>query len=96
MITIRFPSGFSVQYNGATCASNPDSDGIVRLYSSVADRSAVVNVIARCPRECILEYTSPCRTYNAAREESESQLKSQIELLRKEVRSLARKIGKAK
>ena len=56
MITIRFPSGFSVRYNGATCASNPDSDGIVRLYSSDADPSAAVNVIARCPRECILEY----------------------------------------
>ncbi|HUD73462.1 MAG TPA: hypothetical protein VMQ76_00205 [Terracidiphilus sp.] len=89
MITVRFPSGFSVQYNDATTVA-PLPDGSYDVVSEGPRRW-----YARVPAECLVEGTTHCRTYNAAREESESTLKSQIEQLRKEIRSLGRKVGKA-
>lgn len=88
MITVRFPSGFSVRYNNATTVETLP-DGSHDIVSKEPRRW-----YARVPAGCLVEGINPCRTYNAAREESELALKSQIEQLRKEVRSLGRKVGK--
>lgn len=90
MITVRFPSGFSVQYNEATTAE-PLSNG--SGYDVM--RASPRRWFARVPKDCLIEGISPCRTYNASREESESDLKHQIEQLRKEIRAMGRKVGKA-
>lgn len=88
MITVRFPSGFSVQYNEL---DNVD----IRANGIYLGRKSSPNSFSVwAPLDCIVEFIHPCRTYNAAREESESLLKQQLEFLRKEVRSLGRKIGK--
>ena len=88
VITVRFPSGFSVQYNNATTVETLP-DGSYDIVSKEPRRW-----YARVPAGCLVEGINPCRTCNAAREESELALKSQIEQLRKEVRSLGRKVGK--
>ena len=88
MITVRFPSGFSVQYNDATTVELLP-DGRCDIVREEPRRW-----YARVPAGCLIEGQTPCRTYNAAREESEAALKSQVEQLRKEVRSLGRKVGK--
>ena len=85
-----------MQYNSALFVSGPDVNGVNRLYESKDDQESKECPIARIPKDCIIEFASPCRTYNAVREESELQLKQQIESLQKEVRSLIRKIGKTK
>ena len=94
VITVRFPSGFSVQYNSAVTICGPDAEGIVRLRAVKKSNQTEGDLIARVPKECLIEFVSPCRTYNAAKEESDAALKQQIEQLRKEVRSLTRKMGK--
>ena len=91
MITVRFQSGFSVQYNSATCASNPDSDGNVRLYPSSTDREAGTNVIARVYKECLIEFKSPCRTYQAMGEEYKLEIRAlqhKLDLARKQIQRL--------
>ena len=96
MITVRFPSGFSVQYNSARYVTWGGDGTSATLWTSKADKEAGKFWVATVNIGCgaLIEFVSPCRTYNAAREESESVLKSQIEQLRKEVRSLGRKVGK--
>jgi len=95
MVTVRFPTGFSVQYNNLN-QIDWDRDGShgAMLYGSKTDGTRDSGWSVHVPADCIIEFVTPCRTYNAAREETESQLKLQIDALRKEVRSLARKIGK--
>lgn len=58
MITVRFPSGFSVQYNSAHRLEYIGNNGVARLFSG--DKW-----VADVPREAIVESISPCRTYNA-------------------------------
>ncbi len=88
MITVRFPSGFSVQYNEANQAKLA-GDGFHDIV-----RKEPFRWYARVGPDCLIEGWSPCRTYNAANSSAESELKQQIEALRKEVRSLGRKIVK--
>ncbi len=88
MITVRFPSGFSVQYNTANFIEGPDEKGTIRIRKEQGDPV----LIARVPKECIIELNSPCRTYDASTENTET--RQQIDSLRREVRSLARKVGK--
>lgn len=61
MITVRFPSGFSVQYNSATNVYR-DSAGYANLYVG-PERTGW---LAHVPLDCIIEAKPPCRTYFAA------------------------------
>lgn len=90
MITVRFPTGFSIQYNDLKHADFR-ANGIY-LSKTAGDNSYSVWV----PIDCVIEHVTPCRTYNASREASDSLLAVQIEALRREVRSLTRKVGKTK
>jgi len=84
MITVRFPSGFSVQYNTLnTCDFR--STGI---FLGRKDDPAHYSVWA--PLDCIVEHVAPCRTYFAATQNDalaleNKGLKHQIELLNKRI-----------
>ena len=93
VITVRFPTGFSVQYNSLSFVTQ-ESNGVRLLFTNERDVKSGWSVLV--PAEALVEVTAPCRTYNAAREEWESIQKSEMSALRKEVRTLARKIGKIK
>jgi hypothetical protein len=88
MITVRFPSGFSVQYNDAGFVCGPDERGIVRLY----DSSDKKRFFARIPSDALVEFIRPCRTYNASGPSGE--LTAEVALLQKKVASLTRSINK--
>lgn len=88
MITVRFPTGFSIQYNdlkwvewGTDCA---------HIYLDSTKKGGWKVTV---PRECVIEFVAPCRTYNPIATDSDK-VQAELELLRKEVRSLTRKIGK--
>jgi hypothetical protein len=87
MMTVRFATGFSVQYNTGGYVCRGES------YTDIYDKKGG-NWLAQVPNGALIEVVAPCRTYNAAKESIESELKAQIDLLRKEVRSLTRKIRK--
>lgn len=88
MMTVRFPNGQAVQYNDAyyiTWGENHSS-----LYNKAPDKGG--SLIARVPRECIIEWESPCRVYNPI----SSAPNEDLEALKKEVQSLKRLIYRKK
>jgi hypothetical protein len=95
MITVRFPSGFSVQYNSLNKIAwdNAGSHGAM-LYGSNPDGTRNTGWSVHVPAECIVEFIRPCRTYQAASESAEAEMKQEIAALRKEIRALTRKVGK--
>lgn len=92
MITIRFPSGFSVQYNSAGYLTGPDSNGITRIFTSEAAKQRGDCPIARVPVGCLIEFTQPCRTYNASGPPPETV--EEVKALREKVEALAKKLKK--
>ena len=86
MITVRFPSGFSVQYNDATTVDPLPNGGhdIIRREPR--------KWFARVPADCIVEGVNPCRTYNASG--PNSQLTAEVQVLQRRVASLTRAINK--
>ena len=86
MITVRFPSGFSIQYNDL------DNSEIRENGTYLGKKSSPNIYSVWCPTDCIIEHIRPCRTYNASGEPDE--VKQEIATLRKEIRSLTRKINK--
>ena len=95
VITVRFPSGFSVQYNSLNkLVWDQDGRGGAMLYGSKPDGTRAVGWSVHVPADCLIEFTQPCRTYSAAG--SPDTLQAEVAALRKEVRSLTRKVGKDK
>jgi len=88
MITVRFPSGFSIQYNTLDHA-DIRADGI---YLSTKDKPNSYSVWA--PKGCVIEHISPCRTYDAANDQTLKGLERTVDALAKEIRSLKRKVAK--
>lgn len=86
MITVRFPSGFSVQYNDL---DNADirADGI---YLGKNKSPGTYSVWV--PKDCLVEHLSPCRTYNASG--PSSNLVAEVTQLTREIASLKRKLAK--
>jgi hypothetical protein len=84
MITVRFPSGFSVQYNDAKYSFR--EAGQTLLYES----SAKQKLFAIVPNEALIEHAPCCTTYNAPA----TDLEAEVRFLRKKIESLTRKIGK--
>lgn len=64
MITVRFPSGFSVQYNDLDMV-DIRQDGIY-LGMKTAPNSYYV----WAPKDCLIEHIRPCQTYNAMDKEA--------------------------
>ena len=92
MITVRFASGFSVQYNDANHIDHLSSSEIWLWTGSDKETRKFVAIV---PNTCIVEFVAPCRTYNPITP-SPDLMQAEIALLAKEVRSLKRKIGGAK
>jgi hypothetical protein len=66
MITVRFPSGFSVQYN-SMYVMKWDNQGMgMTLYESAEKRDSGKGWSVYVPPDCIVELAQPCRTYQAA------------------------------
>ncbi len=84
MMTVRFPSGFSVQYNNAAYVTYGADYHILRTEKDG-------KLIAIAPSEAIVEFVTPCLTYNA--NGSPDDLKAEVAALRKDVRSLTRKLA---
>ena len=87
MITVRFPTGFSIQYNDANYVHR--SSEYTDLYTEKDG-----NWIAQAPNSALIERFPPCRTYNPISTATE-RVQAEITALRKEVRSLTRKVKKA-
>lgn len=58
MITVRFATGFSIQYNDAYYVSRSTS------YSDLLT-SKGGTWVAQVPNDCVIEFVRPCRIYNA-------------------------------
>jgi hypothetical protein len=83
MITVRFPSGFSVRYNDMAHVSWVDKTAY--LYASKASvRENGVGWKVRVPEECIIEFIEPCRTYDACQS---PELEAEITRLRQQIKS---------
>lgn len=96
MITVRFPSGFSVQYNEATAMKwAGGSDGGMLLYRSAADRDAGKGWHVYVPKEALVEFTAPCRTYSAVRDETTETIRglmqSEFKTIQRQIRILGKK-----
>lgn len=84
MITVRFPTGLSVQYNEANMVT-PLGDG----YHDIV-RKEPYRWYARVAGDCLIEGVHPRRTYNAM-----SPLpNSELDAIRREIASLKRAINK--
>lgn len=94
MITVRFPSGFSIQYNGGGYVSQDGNFSFRRIYPSKADATANRNIIAWVPQDTIVEFAAPCRIYNADGPSAETS--AEIRDLRKKIESLTRAVNKGK
>lgn len=87
MITVRFPTGFSIQYNDATNVTR-DASGYTRILTKGA------KLIAQVPTsQCVVEFITPCRMYNPLADANDDAA-NEIRLLRKEITSLKRKLVK--
>jgi hypothetical protein len=97
MITVRFPSGFSVQYNDL-CAMKWGSDGTIMLYTSAADRDAGKGWKVAVPKEALVEFVSPCRTYSAVRDETTETVRalmaSEFKTIQRQIRNLRKEAVK--
>lgn len=85
MITVRFATGFSIQYNNANLwTRNAEYSDLFYQHDNKKEW------VAQVPNSCIIEAVSPCRTYHAG----DSEIKQSLDNAAKSVRSLTRKIGK--
>jgi hypothetical protein len=87
VITVRFPTGFSVQYNSAAhVETNPN--GYSDLYTAARGQW-----VAQVPTAgCIIEAVTPCRTYSAAGQPDT--VWEEVRELRRSIESLKRRIAK--
>ena len=86
MITVRFPSGFSVQYKSVSFVKRSQS------YSDLYEKEGG-RWIAQVPNAALIELVSPCRTYNAAHNTTEA-IDVQLIALKREIASLKQALKK--
>lgn len=86
IFTVRFPSGFSLQYNDLTSLTW-GVDG-----SALLKKDAESGWSVSVPKDCIIEFVRPCAMYNAAKPNDE--VVAQIAQLERQVKSLTNAINK--
>lgn len=86
MITVRFPNGQAVQYNSANYVEA--KDGFYRIAIATENNNRMV---AYVPKDCIVEFDTPCRVYNALTKDNESATLREIRLLRRQLREQAKR-----
>ena len=88
-MTVRFPSGFSIQYNSATQVIRHAE--YTDLYTKHPDKGG--SWLAQVPNNCVVEAVIPCRTYNPISQGAET-VATQVADLTRKVTSLSRKLRK--
>ena len=88
MITVRFPTGFSVQYNEANYADQCGEGWYLYIGSDAKKR-----FVAFVPAGALFEYRDPCRTYFAANPNDTAlnearDLRHKLELAKRQIRKL--------
>lgn len=91
MITVRFATGFSVQYNSAGYVDR-GTEGLARLYDKKGG-----TWIATVQGDCIIEgSTPPCRTYSAVRDETtetvRALMQSEFKTIQRQIRLLGKRV----
>lgn len=86
MITVRFPSGFSVQYNDLHHIKW-QADGSALLMKSMESGWSVA-----VPKDCLIEFMHPCAAYNAAG--PNDAVVNQIAQLERKIASLTKSVNK--
>lgn len=90
MMTVRFPSGVSIQYNNATHVER--KPGIARLYNRKQEPRTW---IASIQGDCIIEGERACRVYDATAGDRAEQVLQNLEGLPHDtLRQLKRRLGK--
>lgn len=84
MITVRFPTGYSVQYN----------DGYTIKDNFIVNKSG--GWIARLPSEALVEAVGPCRTYNDMDRDSFVSLRTELAAIRRKLNRVMAQRGKRK
>lgn len=84
MITVRFASGFSVQYNDLTWVEW-GGGGTAYLYAAKGTGWKVM-----VPPGALIEFVAPCRTYNAPSDEASKQVWELTREVRLQKASIAR------
>lgn len=82
MITVRFPSGFSIQYNDANYVSRHEE------YSDLLTKKDGYWV-AQVPNTAVIEMTPACRTYGCLRDETTETVRA---LMQSEFKTIQRQI----
>jgi hypothetical protein len=63
MITVRYPTGFSVQYNSGDWVHW--MDGLARISTASPEKGGLWIADVQASAGAIIEVRGPCRTYNA-------------------------------
>jgi hypothetical protein len=88
MITVRFASGFSVQYNTAN---------FVTRHTEYSDLSTAKDGtwVAQVPNSALIEVVTPCRVYSAVRDETTETIRGLMEAkfktFQRQIRNLKKK-----
>lgn len=91
MITVRFPNGFSLQYNDLTYLRwNPDTSAC--LYESKAKYDEGKGWKVYVPGDCVIEFERPCNAYNPIVDRQADRIAN----VEKELRGLRRQLREAK
>lgn len=86
MITVRFATGFSIQYNTANFVESWGQGGALIKTSEKG------SLVAIAPLGAVIEWMTPCRTYSSIGTDSDK-VQEQVELLAKDIRRLQRKLA---
>jgi hypothetical protein len=86
MMTVRFPNGFSIQYNDANFCSRGT------VYTDLYVKEGGKWIVQFPTTMCLIENVSPCRTYNA---QHNDELLTELAYVRKELRTLKATIAKS-
>jgi hypothetical protein len=78
VITVRYPSGFSIQYNGANYVEYAENRA--RLWESKDQNSIQANVLLSSG--ATIEFVQPCRTYDANSVSNDTLISSVMDRLR--------------
>jgi hypothetical protein len=92
MMTVRFPTGFCIQYNDAHWVQwAGDQSGFHNLYTKQGG-----DFIAKVPATAIIEWREPCRMYSAVRDETTETIRalvqSEFKTIQRQIRALGKKV----
>ena len=86
MITVRYPNGFSIQYNDAHAINqlNDGSTEIIQIVDKGTSREKKWKIAQLLPGSgAIVEWVTSCRTYNAEAVDDDKLIDIVIERIRK-------------